>query len=110
LATNIKGEQRENFQLITKYFPHIFMEYNFPRKNPKTFIAFKTLSEINVKSSKNQQWSTEELVGWSYVDKFFYVRFTNYNILDKFEVITLESFDNNHSNIGEVKSYIKRLV
>ena len=49
-------------------------------------------------------------VGWSYVDKFFYVRFTNYNILDKFEVITLESFDNNHSNIGEVKSYIKRLV
>ena len=42
--------------------------------------------------------------------QFFYVRFTNYNILDKFEVITLESFDNNHSNIGEVKSYIKRLV
>ena len=40
----------------------------------------------------------------------FYVRFTNYNIFDKFEVITLESFDNNHSNIGEVKSYIKRLV
>lgn len=31
-------------------------------------------------------------------------------ILDKSEVITLESFDNNHSNIGEVKSYIKRLV
>ena len=30
--------------------------------------------------------------------------------LDKFEVLTLESFDNNHSNIGEVKSYIKRLV
>ena len=28
-------------------------------------------------------------------------------ILDKSEVITLESFDNNHSNIGEVKSYIK---
>ena len=48
------------------------MEYNFPRKNPKTFIAFKTLSEINVKSSKNQQWATE--VGGSYVDKFFYVR------------------------------------
>ena len=72
MATNIKGEQRENFQLITKYFPHIFMEYNFPRKNPKTFIAFKTLSEINVKSSKNQQWSTEELVG-AMLDKLFYV-------------------------------------
>ena len=72
MATNIKGEQRENFQLITKYFPHIFMKYNFPTKNPKTFIAFKTLSEINVKSSKNQQWATE--VGGSYVDKFFYVR------------------------------------
>lgn len=109
MATNIKGEQRENFQLITKYFPHIFMEYNFPRKNPKTFIAFKTLSEINVKSSKNQQWSTEELVGAMWTD-FFLCSFTNYNILDKFEVITLESFDNNHSNIGEVKSYIKRLV
>lgn len=109
MATNIKGEQRENFQLITKYFPHIFMEYNFPRKNPKTFIAFKTLSEINVKSSKNQQWSTEELVG-AIRTNLFYVRFTNYNIFDKFEVITLESFDNNHSNIGEVKSYIKRLV
>jgi len=49
-------------------------------------------------------------VGWSYVDKFFLCSFTNYNIFDKFEVITLESFDNNHSNIGEVKSYIKRLV
>ena len=108
MATNIKGEQRENFQLITKYFPHIFMEYNFPRKNPKTFIAFKTLSEINVKSRKNQQWSTEELFGA--VGQICLCLFTNYNILDKFEVITLESFDNNHSNIGEVKSYIKRLV
>ena len=49
-------------------------------------------------------------VGWSYVDKFVLCSFTNYNIFDKFEVITLESFDNNHSNIGEVKSYIKRFL
>lgn len=50
------------------------MEYNFPRKNPKTFIAFKTLSEINVKSSKTQQWSTEELVGamWTNFSMFVY--------------------------------------
>ena len=71
-------------------------------------IAFKTLSEINVKSSKTQQWSTEELVG-ALCGQFFLCSFTNYNILDKFEVITLESFDNNHSNIGEVKVLHKKI-
>ena len=57
------------------------------------------------KINNGQQRSWLELCG-----QIFLCSFTNYNIFDKFEVITLESFDNNHSNIGEVKSYIKRLV